>query len=220
LEPLLPSGTELDRWRDRLLVSLVGFRFLHTRVFGIPVPMHRDFTEVNLRFYVRARGPEGWRRGVVFIREIVPRMAIALVARAVYNEPYRALPMRHSIEIGSDGGRAHYEWDLGGRWHGVSAVTNGPCEPLAEGSEAQFVAEHYWGYTRQRDGATVEYQVRHPSWRAWRATGSVHGDPALTYGPAFGEVLRGPPVSAYLAEGSAVEVVAPRRLPATGRLHR
>ena len=220
LMPLLPLGTELDSWQGRHLVSLVGFRFLSTRVLGVPIPFHRDFTEINLRFYVRRRAPEGWRRAVVFVREIVPRPAIAWVARLAYNEPYVARAMRHEVSIRPGGALVHYEWRGKGRWHGVSAAAEGAPSPIAAGSEAQFVAEHYWGYTRQRDGGTVEYPVRHPSWRAWPASGSVHGDPSNTYGPAFGEILSGPPSSAFIAEGSEIEVFPGERLPVGSRFPR
>src|SRR3954468_11982990 len=73
LRPFVPRGTELDDWRGRTLVSLVGFQFLDARGLGAPIPFHRDFAEVTLRSYVRRRAPEGWRRAVVFLREIVPR---------------------------------------------------------------------------------------------------------------------------------------------------
>ena len=113
LEPLVPRGTELDAWEGRTLVSLVGFRFLDTAVLGVPVPGLRDFTEVNLRFYVRRLAPDGaLRRGVVFIRELVPRRLVAWIARLVYHEPYRRVPMRHAIALGGfsekEPGRVEY----------------------------------------------------------------------------------------------------------------
>ena len=113
LEPLVPAGTVLDQWQGRTLVSVVGLRFVDTRVIGVAVPYHRDFDEVNLRFYVRRPLPGGEvRRGVVFVRELVPRPAVALVARLVYNEPYRALPMRSAIPStrGALSGPITYEW--------------------------------------------------------------------------------------------------------------
>ena len=100
LRPRVPAGTELDSWNGATLASMVGLRFLDTRVMGIPVPGHRHFDEVNLRFYVRRRGEDGeWRRAVVFVRELVPRRAIALVARWCYHAPYVAVPMRHEIRM-------------------------------------------------------------------------------------------------------------------------
>jgi uncharacterized protein YqjF (DUF2071 family) len=98
----VPPGTELDLWNGRAYVSLIGFRFLQTRLLGIPIPFHRDFSEVNLRFYVRRQTASSWKRGVVFIREIVPVPAVTFVARWVYNENYITLPMRHQIELPLD----------------------------------------------------------------------------------------------------------------------
>lgn len=218
LRPLVPTGTELDDFDGTLLATLVGFRFLDTRVLGIPVPGYRDFDEVNLRFYVRRRGEDGvWRRGVVFVRELVPRWAIALVARWCYNEPYSAVPMRHELVLdgAAEGvpGRAAYAWRLGGRWHRLEVATAAsPTVPRA-GSEAAFVTEHYWGYTAQRDGGCKEYQVTHPPWRVWDGAGSaLDCDVRAVYGAGFAECLAPPARSAFLAEGSEVAVYPGRRL--------
>lgn len=216
LHPYVPQGTELDTWQGEALVSVVGFRFLDTRLLGLPVPFHRDFDEVNLRFYVRRHAANEVRRGVTFIREIVPRRAIAAIARLAYNEPYVSYPMRSRTPARSDteeGGGVEYAWHAGGRWQQLRVSTAGsPSHPPAE-SEAEFITEHYWGYTRQRDGGTVEYEVRHPPWRVWAATeASLDCDAAGLYGPAFAGCLSRAPCSAFLADGSAVSVHRPRRL--------
>ncbi|MGA8767010.1 MAG: DUF2071 domain-containing protein, partial [Candidatus Acidiferrales bacterium] len=89
LRPYVPRGTELDSFGGKTLVSLVGFQFLRTKLFGVlPLPFHSNFDEVNLRFYVRRPAVDGDRRGVVFIREIVPKRAVALLARVAYGENY------------------------------------------------------------------------------------------------------------------------------------
>ena len=224
LEPLVPAGVELDRWAGRLYASVVGFRFRDTRVLGLPIPGHRAFEEVNLRFYVRRHVDSGGsggnaggevRRGVVFVRELVPRRAIATVARLLYNEPYRALPMRHRVEQRPAEGVVELEfaWRVGRDWTRVLAVTAGTPRPLAPGSEEEFITEHYWGYTRQRDGGTIEYRVDHPRWNVWTATDArLDGSVAEVYGNAFAEALSGRPVSAFVAEGSAVTVHAPSRI--------
>ena len=214
LEPLVPAGVELDRWYGTLYVSVVGFVFRDTRVLGVPVPWHRTFEEVNLRFYVRRDVGGDARRGVVFIREIVPRSAIAVVARLLYNEPYRALPMsRRLLRSSSDVADFEYAWRVAGEWSSIHARTAGAPRPLAVGSEEEFITEHYWGYTRQRDGGTVEYRVAHPRWNVWTATESrIEGDVARVYGPAFARALAGPPRSAFVADGSPVTVFAPTRI--------
>src|SRR5690349_11602298 len=71
LQPFVPAGTELDLWNGRAFLSLVGFRFLDTKVRGISFPFHSNFEEVNLRLYVQRRDGLMIKRGVVFIREIV-----------------------------------------------------------------------------------------------------------------------------------------------------
>jgi uncharacterized protein len=219
LRPLVPAGTELDRWAGMALTSVVGFRFLDTRVLGMPIPGHRDFDEVNLRFYVRRNdGDGGWRRAVVFVREIVPRRAIATVARWCYNEPYTAAPMRHEVEMAgaTDGapGRARYAWRLQSRWQALEAVTRGVPAVPDPASEAGFISEHYWGYTAQRDGGSKEYRVEHPPWRVWgTAAARLDCDARAVYGPGFGECLAAAPRSAFLAEGSSVSVSPGRRLP-------
>jgi len=219
LKPLVPRGTELDQWNGCTLVSVVGFRFLDTRVLGAPIPLHRDFDEVNLRFYVRRRDAEGWRRAVVFVREIVPRRAIALVARLCYNEPYIALPMRHAIDMDGaergEAGRVAYEWCHNGEWGGLQVETAGYGARPAADSEEEFVSEHYWGYTVQRDGGSLEYQVMHPPWRVWAsARAELRCDARRLYGAGFARVLEAPPRSAFVADGSPVSVHRGRRLAA------
>jgi uncharacterized protein YqjF (DUF2071 family) len=204
LVPLVPFGTELDLWNGRAYVSIVGFRFLKTRVLGVPIPLHRNFDEVNLRFYVRRQVGGEWRRGVVFVKEIVPRRAIAFVARMIYNENYVRHSMRSSVTIP---GEVRYEWRRDGVWERVSATVVGEAYQPAADSEEIFITEHYWGYARQRDGSTVEYGVEHPPWRVCRCEQPMLScDVTRLYGEQFAAYLAGSPSSAFVAEGSAVVV--------------
>ena len=217
LYPLVPKGTELDDWHGRYFVSIVGFQFLNTRVLRMPLPYHINFEEVNLRFYVRYQGPEGWRRGVVFIKELVPRWAIATVARLLYNENYQALPMRHALKIEKVNEeqtiRVAYGWRPGKQWQGMHIQANGTPDSLIPGSEEEFITEHYWGYTSQRDGGTAEYQVEHPPWNVWTANDvKFDCDVARLYGEQYVKALQTDPGSAFLADGSAVIVRRGQRI--------
>jgi uncharacterized protein YqjF (DUF2071 family) len=215
LAPLTPHGTELDEFAGKTYMSLVGFRFERTRLRGVWIPFHSDFDEVNLRFYVRRTVAGEVRRGVVFVREIVPRWAIAKVARVCFGERYLALPMYHKvIEPTSEGGRiqTEYRWRYRQKWSAIRAECSGrPAIPATDSREA-FFAEHYWGYAAQAGGGTLEYRVEHDRWRIWPAQASFEGDVSELYGAPLAERLSRPPDSALVAEGSAVTVRSGEKL--------
>ena len=207
----IPAGTELDFWQGRTYLSVVAFRFLKTRLYRWSIPCHRHFSEINLRFYVRHRHHNEWRRGVVFIKEIVSLPAVTLMARRLYNENYITLPMR--FQRGQTGSpdsatvELKYSWRWQGRWNQISARTRGLPEDLEPGSEEEFITEHYWGYTRQRDGSTLEYQVEHPRWKTWKPdTATLDCDVETLYGREFARVLLQPATSVLVADGSEITV--------------
>jgi uncharacterized protein YqjF (DUF2071 family) len=213
LVPHVPRGTRLDTWRGETWLSLVGFRFLETRVLGLPIPAHRNFLEINLRFYVRPTGDD--RRAVVFLKEIVPRRAIAVVARAWYNEPYVTRSMRAEGPTGpsESPGEVAYAWRHRGRWNRFGVTAVGAPTPIGDGTDEEFIAEHYWGYTRQRNGSTVEYQVEHPRWSVWAVRDvQFDVDVEAEYGAAIAAALRDRPATALLADGSPVRVGRPKLL--------
>jgi hypothetical protein len=145
VRPLVPAGTEMDDWRGRTFVSLVGFLFLSTRVLGVGIPRHRDFEEVNLRFYVRRRTSEGWRRAVVFVKELVPRAAIAMAARVFYGENYLAVPMSHRIAVTGEGAAAirqvSYRWRYEGRENEMRVTVRGDVSEIAAGSQDECATQ-------------------------------------------------------------------------------
>ncbi|HEY4357007.1 MAG TPA: DUF2071 domain-containing protein [Acidobacteriaceae bacterium] len=215
LTPYIPRGLEMDLFQNQCYVSLVGFLFDRVRVKGAAIPFHMQFEEINLRFYVRRREADGsMKRGVVFVREFVPRWAIATIARLLYEEPYQAIPTRHAISSSGAGLHAEYRWKLGGRWHGLSAGSAilRPKE-IEPGSEEEFVTEHYFGYTKRSDGSTSEYGVEHPRWQVYPvANFNVDADMGMLYGPEFSFLNDAPVASVLLAEGSAVRVLGGKRL--------
>lgn len=211
LQRFVPRGTELDAFEGRTYVSLVGFEFNSTCVAGMAIPFHRSFEEVNLRFYVRRTG----RRGVVFIRELVPKFAVAAIARIAFGENYSRVPMSHSIRVSPDSGfvEAEYCWGSGpGRCSmRIEAEKTSFIPP--DDSLGQFITEHYWGYAAQSDGGCLEYEVQHPRWLVREAkTARFSGDAARYYGAEFGKLLMLPPDSAFLAEGSPVTVFRGSRI--------
>lgn len=214
LAPHLPKGTELDDRNGRHYLSLVAFLFLDTHVLGIPALFHQNFEEVNLRFYVRRRVGEERRLGVVFIREMVPLFLVAQTARLTYNEPYRTVPMQHAI-VETGGELQSVEYLFGGPRDQCRITLHTQSEPveMARGSEEEFLSERGWGYTRQRDGGTIEYRVEHERWRVWRDAGwELDGPLEAFYDRPFPGILRGAPASAFIADGSPVAVHNPERI--------
>ena len=207
LQPFVPRGTELDSFGGKTYVSLVGLRFANTKLFGkVSVPFHTDFDEVNLRIYVRRTEAGELRRGVVFIREIVPLPAVAFVARAAYGENYISRPMQHSIVLSAKGGSVEYRWESKRRLFRICGRTSGGPSRAREGSLEQFISEHYWGYARRR-GTSLEYHVQHDSWNVWSAIDAgFEGNGAALYGAGFGSVRARQPDSAFIADGSQVLV--------------
>lgn len=212
VEAYVPRGTELDSFEGNFYVSLVGFQFLGTRMFGrFAIPFHENFDEVNLRIYVRRRHGKGDRRGVVFIREIVPRVAIAKIARWCYGENYSAFPMRHAIYDADLSSRVSYEWKYRNKWRVICGESSSPPAVPAEGSLEQFITEHYWGYASRRGGRTLEYRVEHAPWRVRRCEkAALEGDVTPLYGAELARILSRPPESAFLAVGSSVSVFSGR----------
>jgi len=205
LLPHVPAGTELDAFDGGVYVSLVGFEFNRTRVCGLAIPFHRSFEEVNLRFYVK----RGLRRGVVFIRELVPRFAVAAIARICYGENYSSVSMSHrlSADFEANTVEAQYSWGSGAHQCAMGIESQEPAFQPPEGSLGQFITEHYWGYAAQRGCGCIEYEVQHPRWRVREAArAEFSGDAVRYYGAEFAKVLDTPPDSAFLADGSPVTV--------------
>src|SRR5881394_2217574 len=204
--PLVPPGTEIDFENGETFLSVVGFLFLDTRLLGLPIPLHRNFEEVNLRFYVRRKSANTWRRGVVFIRELVPRRAIAVVARNFYSENYVAFPMKHEVNHVGLNLSAEYSWRRGRKWESLKMSATGEPQQIPVGTHAEFITEHYWGYTSLRSGCG-EYRVEHARWKIWNATSfELNAEIAALYGEQFVETLSQPPRSAFIADGSPITV--------------
>ena len=201
----IPHGTELDLHEGRCFVSLVGFMFLNTRVLGIPIPFHVNFEEVNLRFYVKRETAGEMRRGVVFIKEIVPRWAIAFVARTLYGEPYECWGMTNER---SDL-RVTYSWDRDQITNDLSARLGANLGVPSEGSHGEFIIEHYWGYTMRGEQRTDEYKVEHPKWELRdvdMASSEIDVDFGQVYGSEFGFLTHSEPYSVLFAKGSEISV--------------
>ena len=213
LEPYVPRGVELDLYEGRALVSIVAFEFHSPRFYGIPGPFCACIPEINLRFYVQRQVAGNRRPGVVFLKELAPRRALAMaaVANIGYREHYHLLPMRYATSSARENWDKTftYQWKIGGRWNGLEATTcSAPRRPVM-GSEEEFVVDHWFAYTRQADGSCVERQVAHAPWFVRPVDPdslAFRCDAASLFGPQFTAAFQKPPSSAFVSNGSAVGV--------------
>lgn len=205
LLPYLPAGTELDFYHGKCYISLVGFMFLNTKLLGFPIPFHRNFEEVNLRFYVKKKEGDQCKRGVVFVKEIVPKPALSLVANSVYQEHYETMPMQNTIHHTDNEVLIRYSWK-DRTWHSITVTAGNNPLPMKPDSEFEFITEHYFGFTKKKD-KTAEYEVCHPKWEYYEVKNhDVKVDFESLYGSGFRYLNLQRPISVMLAEGSKIRV--------------
>lgn len=217
LTPYLPKYTELDLFEGKALISMVGFMFKQVKVFGLKWPFHVNFEEVNLRFYVRHFDGKNYRRGVVFISEIVPRFIIASLANILYNEQYSAMPMRHSIQVKNESRSVEYAWKHKKKWNSLQVQVDKKVNEIKQGSEEEFIFEHYWGYSKYNATTTIEYGVEHEKWQVYQVNDwSINCEVASLYGETFVPTLAQKPSSVFMAKGSNVLIRKPRFIKSAG----
>lgn len=203
----LPPNTELDDWQGKYYVSLVGFMFMNVKLKGFNIPFHKNFEEVNLRFYVKYYENSIWKRGAVFISEIVPLPAITFVANTVYKENYQTLAMTHVWVEQEQQLEVDYLWKKK-KWHKFSVTASSKAEEIPVGSEEEFITEHYWGYTKIGPNRTSEYGVEHPRWKVYPIKNyKIEVDFNVNYGSDFAFLNNAKPDSVMLAEGSEIRVL-------------
>lgn len=207
LQPFLPKGVILDLYKDVAYVSLVGFMFKNSRLFGLPIPLMGTFEEVNLRFYVKRIEGNVEKRGVVFINETVPYKPVAWLANKLYKEHYIAIPTKNHFHEDAHAKHIKYEWKINNKWNQLSVTTALQAQVMRAGSIEEFIFEHYFGYTKINDDVTQEYKVNHERWLVNEVHDySIHCDFAAMYGDSFSGLGITAPHSVMLALGSQVTV--------------
>ncbi|MEA2194025.1 MAG: uncharacterized protein QOG42_459, partial [Solirubrobacteraceae bacterium] len=200
----LPRGAQIDTLEGSPRVSIVAFHFRRTRLRGVPIPLHVNFGEINLRFYVRLHD----RRAVVFIREFVSRPAISVIAKLTYNEPYRTIRMRDEVLGPRDDGLIGVRHRFGRGLRNRLEAWGDP-EPVvpAEDSPDHWLTHHDLGVGRARDGSARSYEVDHPVWALHEVRSlDVAVDFGALYGPQWAFLAEAEPSHVTLAEGSGVSI--------------
>ncbi|MBX7151425.1 DUF2071 domain-containing protein [bacterium] len=203
LKPHLPSGLELDLRDGKAFVSFVAFDFADTRVLSFKIPYHVNFPEVNLRYYANYKG----RRGVVFLREFVPRFWIAFVADRIYNEPYQAIAMHSTFDETSDSLSISHRLIKNKKTSSVEVKADKNTFIPSDNSVEHFFKEHDVGFGRTKKGETLWYRVEHPVWEVHPISEMrIEVDFENLYGTEWKFLKDAEPYCALLAKGSGIKV--------------
>lgn len=213
LASYVPPKTTLDLYKGKCYVSLIGFKFEETALLGLKIPFHINFEEVNLRFYVTFKENGILKRGAVFIKEIVPKRAVTFIANTIYRENYITLPMDHYYEESNDEISLYYKWKFEGVWNKIEAVAERESAPMLPGSEEEFIAEHYWGYSKYDEQTGYEYGVEHEPWMIHRVKQySIACNFEKLYGKDFAVLDQLQPESFFMAKGSPIKIMGRRKI--------
>ena len=206
LAPYLPNGVELDFFNNKTYVSLVGFMFKKTSLFGVPIPFFGSFEEINLRFYVKRIEGKKIKKGVVFINETVPFKIVAFLANKLYKEHYISIPTKNSIDI-AEHKNIQYEWKMNEKWNSITVKSDANKYKIEPLSIDEFIFERYFGYTKLSPSSTQEYRIHHPKWNTHKILNyAIDCDFGPMYGNAFAGLNNQTPNSIIMAEGSQVTV--------------
>lgn len=203
LQPYTPNETQIDLFKNKCYVSLVGFMFKNTKVLGVKLPFHINFEEVNLRFYVKHKE----KRGVVFIKEIVPKPLITCVANTIYKEHYETAKMQHKSQVNKVIKHTEYSWTKKNSLQSLGVNSNLKPIKIEPNSIEYFITEHYFGYTKHNN-KTFEYEVKHPTWLHYPIIDyNINIDFEMNYGQGFKFLNNSLPSSVILAQGSKISVM-------------
>lgn len=213
LEPRVPRGLELDFYNDETYVSLVAMMLRDVRVWGIPIHIATGFEEFNLRFYVRRRIGDGYRRGSCFIKDYVSSGAAAWILGSLYKADFYKMKMKHD-NSGFDGlpesiPSVDYSWKVGDNWNRLRVKGLNPIRNTGRDTKHGFFLDHDYEYG-QRKGKTLEYPALRPSWTIWNAAqASFQCDVKQLFGVEFAKALARRPASVFLSRGSDVTIYQP-----------
>ncbi|MDC9722436.1 MAG: DUF2071 domain-containing protein [Urechidicola sp.] len=198
LEKYLPLNTELQLFEGKALMSMVAFTFADVKFFGMKIPFHQKFGEINYRFYVKSKITGD--RGVVFLKEYASKPIMAFIANRIYNEPFFVKGIRRKKEMKGNELFMSYNYPHG-RVHVSAAIEK---RDLEGDSLEHFIVDRYIAFVKNRKKKTTQYKINHKPWKLYKMN-SVHIDmTALSLLPT--EFNRAKYISTYFVDGSSISV--------------
>lgn len=177
LEPYLPKDTEIDFFKGKALMSMVAFTFSNVRFFGIKVPFHQRFGQINFRFYVKSK-IDG-TKGVVFIKEFAPKPLIATIANIFYNEPYFYKKIVLTKTTNTNNSLINYTY----KNLKIEAIAKHQTNKLKQNSIEHFVVDRYIAFIKSHDKKTIQYKINHRPWDLYKSKSITINENALSLLP-------------------------------------
>lgn len=198
LEPYLPKGTEIDFFNGKALISIVAFTFSEVKFFGVKIPFHQKFGQINFRFYVKSKITG--TKGVVFIKEFAPKPLIAYVANIFYNEPYYYKNVKYNKLVKNNGVQIQYSY----KQLKVCADSNNKIQNLKENTLEHFIVDRYVAFIKSKKNKTFQYKILHKPWKLFETSYHHFDKDLLKLMP--NELKNLKHISTLFVDGSAVEV--------------
>ena len=198
LKKHLPQNTELDLFNGKALMSIVAFTFSKVRFFGIKVPFHQKFGQINFRFYVKSK--INGAKGVVFIKEFAPKPIIALTANIFYNEPYFTKRIKFNIDTDNNNKIIKYSYkDID-----IKTIAEPTTKPLTKNSLEEFVVDRYVAFVKSKTSKTLLYRIHHKPWRLYKTTHIEINENIISLLPKHFNGIKH--LKTYVVDGSSVSV--------------
>ena len=214
LQPLVPRGLELDFFKDETYVSLIAMMLRDVRVFGFPIHIASGFEEINLRFYVRRRVGDSYRKGACFLKDYVSGAAAAWVLGRIFKAEFGRLKLKHK-NSGFDPKEENaipevdYQWKVDDHMNRVRVKAREKVQRMGADTKVGFILNHNNEYSC-RNGKTLEYAMARPQWVVWNAAqANFTCDVRKLFGPEFEKPLSRRPASVFVTSGSEVVIYKP-----------
>ena len=121
--------------------------------------------------------------------------------------------MKHTLKVNENSREFIYQWKVNNHWNSIAVETEKNPSPIEYDSEAEFITEHYFGYTKINENETFEYQVTHPRWQQYKVIKNTSIiDFEGVYGKEFAFIKDLKPTSVFLAVGSAITIEDKRKI--------
>ena len=217
LRNFIPPKTELDFFNETSFVTLMARACKNVKPYGWPIVFAKSIDQILLRFYVKRKVGDTWRRGVCLIRDYLPKRKASFFLNWMFKHSFTQVPIKRTSSNFESGlptqlPTVEYQWTTGDYVNHIKVNARSQMRQQEQETKESFVLDHHYGYT-VKEGKTYEYYVEYSPWAMWDAqSGSFDCDTENVFGRPFVRALKQRPASVFLARGSDVIIYRPTEI--------